>query len=72
MWDTRARIRSIKVTSAATGWTIRIVEMVDLVELGKSKSLAEPSEASDAIHWVSIGGYVRMIMWKSSSNILGE
>lgn len=31
------------MTKAATGWTIRMVERVDLVEVGRSKSLASPS-----------------------------
>lgn len=42
-WDTKARIRLIRVTKAATGWTIRMVERVDLVDVGRSKSLASPS-----------------------------
>lgn len=39
----------IKVTNAATGCTIRMVESVDLVEVGRSKSLSLPSWPRDSV-----------------------
>lgn len=42
------------MTNAATGCTIRIVESVDLVEVGRSKSLWLPSLLRDSVEFISI------------------